>query len=63
MFKNGFYAALDRVKGTVHLLDLFDEASFTDRDFNDTDHLSDSGAEKMTECILRFVQSSGSFPT
>ncbi len=62
-FKNDFYAALASVDGTVHLLDLFDEASFTDRDFNDADHLSDSGAEKMTECILRFVQSSGSFPT
>lgn len=63
MFKNDFYAALDRVEGNVHLLDLFDEASFLDRDFNDADHLSDSGAEKMTECILRFVQSSGPFPT
>lgn len=63
MLKKDFYAALDRIEGNVHLLDLFDEASFSDCDFNDADHLSDSGAKKMTECILRFVQSSGPRPT
>lgn len=51
-YKNIFYSVLDKVDGTVHLLDLVEDSSFdNDFDFNDTDHLSDSGARKLSQII------------
>ncbi len=47
-FKTDFYDAINKVVGCVHLLDLSDNFTSSDYDFNDTDHLSDSGAEKMS---------------
>lgn len=55
-FKSVFYDVLDKTEGILHLLDLADDTSFTDEDFNDTDHLNDNGAKKMTEKILRIIQ-------
>ena len=47
-----FYSVLDKVDGTVHLLDLVEDSSFDNNfDFNDTDHLSDSGARKLSQMI------------
>lgn len=44
-----FYDVLNKVEeGVIHLLDLFDDDNYKDEDFNDTDHLSDEGARKMT---------------
>lgn len=51
-YKNIFYSVLDKVDGTVHLLDMVEDSSFdNDFDFNDTDHLSDSGARKLSQII------------
>ena len=51
-YKNIFYSVLDKVDGTVHLLDLVEDSSFDNNfDFNDTDHLSDSGARKLSQMI------------
>lgn len=55
-FKDDFYAVLIQAEGTVHLLDLFDEDTFLEEDFNDMDHLSDSGARKMTAKVLELLQ-------
>ena len=51
-YKNIFYSVLDKVDGTVHLLDLVEDDSFdSSLDFNDTDHLNDSGARKLSQMI------------
>ena len=51
-YKNIFYSVLDKLDGTVHLLDLLEDSSFDNNfDFNDTDHLSDSGARKLSQMI------------
>lgn len=51
-YKNIFYSVLDKVDGTVHLLDLVEDSSFDNSfDFNDTDHLNDSGARKLSQMI------------
>lgn len=51
-YKNIFYSVLDKVDGTVHLLDWWRIAVLTiNFDFNDTDHLSDSGARKLSQMI------------
>ncbi len=55
-FKAVFYDVLNEVDGTIHLLDLSDDSSFSDYDFNDTDHLNDSGATKLTTIILSALQ-------
>lgn len=51
-----FYYVLNEVDGVIHLLDLSDDSSFSDCDFNDTDHLNDSGARKLTTKILSVLQ-------
>lgn len=51
-YKDSFYDTLNSAEGMIHLLDLYDNDSFYNEDFNDTDHLSDSGAQKMTAMIL-----------
>lgn len=50
-YKDIFYDTLNMIEGDIHLLDLYEDCSFSDEDFIDTDHLSDSGAEKLTEII------------
>ncbi len=51
-YKNIFYTVLENLDGTIHLLDLVDDSSFDNKlDFNDTDHLNDSGAKKLTQMI------------
>lgn len=55
-FKEIFYDVLNRLEGEIHLLDLYEEAFFEDKDFNDMDHLSDFGADKMTAVILDFLK-------
>lgn len=55
-YKSIFYNILDEADGVIHLLDLSDDNTYTDEDFNDTDHLSDTGAVKMTQAILTILQ-------
>ena len=56
-YKEIFYSVLDNVDGTVHLLDVVDDSSFDNSlDFNDTDHLSDSGAIKLSEMVSRILK-------
>lgn len=51
-FKNIFYSILDKVEGTVHLLDLSDCEDFDNyHDFNDADHLNEYGAKKLSHII------------
>ena len=50
-FKKVFYDTLNIINSEIHLLDLFDNDIFVTEDFIDTDHLSDSGADKMTMLI------------
>ena len=52
-FKSEFYRVLNEVNGIVHLLDLSDNKEFVDADFNDTDHLNDRGAKKLTLNIVQ----------
>ena len=51
-YKEIFYNVLESTDGVIHLLDLFDEESYLDEDFNDMDHLGDKGAYKMTNTVL-----------
>lgn len=51
-FKDVFYNILDEAEGEIHLLDMFEDPFFEDADFNDMDHLSELGADKMTSLIL-----------
>lgn len=51
-FKTEFYHVINEVAGTIHLLDLSDNKMFADSDFNDTDHLNDFGAKKLTLAIV-----------
>lgn len=51
-YKKNFYSTLEYIDGNIHLLDLSDELTFDNSiDFNDTDHLSDSGAAKLSSII------------
>jgi hypothetical protein len=51
-FKPYFYEALENAPGEIHVLDLYDSPEYSDIDFVDSDHLDDSGAEKLTKAIL-----------
>lgn len=54
-YKNIFYNVLNNANGVIHLIDTncFQKDFFNDSDdFIDSDHLSDSGAKKLTELIL-----------
>lgn len=55
-FKDTFYEVLNESDGEIYLLDLFENESFNDTDFVDTDHLSDSGANKLTHMILDIIR-------
>ena len=56
-YKEIFYSVLDNVDGTVHLLDVVDDSSFDNSlDFNDTDHLSDSGAIKLSKMVSTVLE-------
>lgn len=54
-FKDYFIDVLDSVEQPVHLLDLFDSELFVDEDFLDSDHLNDSGAEKLTKILMKEI--------
>lgn len=55
-YKTIFYDILNEVDGVIHLLDLADDTTFLDEDFNDTDHLNEKGAKKLTQIILDTLQ-------
>lgn len=54
-YKEIFYEIINSIEGTVHLLDLYEDERYTTEDFIDTDHLSDSGARKMTNDIANVL--------
>lgn len=55
-YKDIFYTVLDNIEGTVHLLDLSEDENFDDNlDFNDTDHLNDSGAMKLSQIVTSIL--------
>ena len=56
-YQEVFYKTLNDIDGVVHLLDLYQDDRYTDDDFIDTDHLSDSGAKKMTVDVLNLLWS------
>lgn len=56
-YKDELVAFLESAQGIVHLLDLYDSDAFEEQDFNDTDHLSDAGAGKLTQMIRNLVES------
>lgn len=51
-FREVFYETMSSIEGTIHLIDLYEDPRYISEDFIDTDHLSDSGAIKMTEDII-----------
>ena len=54
-FRDVAVKILNEAEGDIHLLDLFEDSDFADEDFNDMDHLGETGAQKMTEIILDMV--------
>lgn len=40
---------------TIHLLDLYENGSFSDENFIDTDYLLDSGTEKLTKIVSEIL--------
>ena len=58
-YKSIFYDILDSAPNEIHVLDFWDfDDMFEDEDFNDTDHLSEFGAEKVTYQIAEFIKQS-----
>lgn len=55
-YKEIFYDTLNKLQGTVHVVDLNESAKFTDEDFNNMNYLNDRGAEKATG-ILNMILS------
>ena len=56
-YKDIFYSVLDSIEGDIHLLDLSDDSFFdSNTDFNDTDHLNDSGAIKFTQVLSSVLE-------
>jgi len=55
-FREYFYDALEQVNEEIHLVDCFGDPFFDEEDFNDTDHLNDSGATKMTLILNQLLQ-------
>ena len=53
--QNKFYEILDKIESEIHLLDLTNADVFEDKDFIDTDHLNDIGAQKMTTLVLEEI--------
>ena len=49
--KEEFWKALENIRGEIHVIDLNECDGFEIKDFNDMDHLSESGAHKATEII------------
>lgn len=54
--QNKFYEILDKIESEIHLLDLTNADVFEDKDFIDTDHLNDIGAQKMTTLVLEVLE-------
>lgn len=54
-FKEMFYDVLSEAEGVIHLMDLTDDETYVDEDFNDMDHLGDAGARKMTQSVLELL--------
>lgn len=52
-FKDIFYEVVHSIDSNLKILDYSNDKSFLDEDFNDMDHLSDSGAIKLTNSIVR----------
>lgn len=52
-FKEIFYEVVNSIDSSLKILDYSNGESFLDEDFNDMDHLSDSGAIKLTNAIIR----------
>lgn len=52
-FKEIFYEVVNSIDSSLKILDYSNDESFLDEDFNDMDHLSDSGAIKLTNAITR----------
>jgi len=51
-YKDDFYSILESTDGMIHLLDLAEDSSFENNiHFNDTDHLNDLGAAKLSSII------------
>lgn len=55
-YKKSFYDILNRIKAPIQLIDFQDIDIFVNEDFNDTDHLSEIGAKKMTKMILDIIE-------
>lgn len=55
-FREFFYDALEQVNKEIHLVDCFGDPFFDEEDFNDTDHLNNSGAAKMTLMLNHLLQ-------
>ena len=54
-FKDIFYEVVHSIDSNLKILDYSNDKSFLDEDFNDMDHLSDSGAIKLTNSIVRVM--------
>ena len=52
-FEEIFYEVVNSIDSSLKILDYSNDESFLDEDFNDMDHLSDSGAIKLTNFIVR----------
>lgn len=51
-FKEIFYEVANSIDSSLKILDYSNDENFIDEDFNDMDHLSESGAVKLTNAIL-----------
>ena len=52
-FKEIFYEVVGRIDSGLKILDYSNDKGFLDEDFNDMDHLSKSGAVKLTNAIVK----------
>lgn len=52
-FKEIFYEVVNSIDSSLKILDYSNDESFLDDDFNDMDHLSESGAIKLTNAIKK----------
>lgn len=56
LFKDVFYNNLNNADGIIHLIDLYADESFSDDDYNDMDHLSENGANKVTSILNEAIK-------
>ena len=55
--KESYYNTLDKIDGTIHVIDFNECNLFDDSNFNDMDHLNDNRAIKATNLILNILDS------